>query len=608
MRPHRSSVPVFLMISAASGIFLQKWMLDADVHIYNIHLLVFSVLIVRWFFVSYLAKSQVRRKLTFVLWFLGCSLITGLSFLNAEQAQRRVDSRIIHTCLHSHAQVLVIHSKPKYAQSDLLRAQLLGGNTIDPGSPLQTLYVDLKLDEGISLNPGDTIARIGALHSIGGPVNPGEFNYAEYMKNKHVYFRGALHADDFRVLSAGSGNWQTMIFRWRIKLLKRLDYVTRQNEDAALLHTLLLGEKSSMSAEVKSAFRNSGASHLLAVSGMHVGLVYALLFILVGRLRVLGIPKRYLRLSLLPLIWVYAFLTGFGPSVIRAVFLITLLEVVRLTGRKVRPGNVLFICIFILLFAQPTLLFDLGFQLSDLATIGIIVFALPVLRSMNRIAKWIRFPLQLCVVSIEAQVMVAPLVIYHFNQFQWHFLLTNLVLTPIVTMVMYIGSALLVFGSFPFMGNMLSKALTYLRKVLEWSTENFAAMDAFVVTNIPFRQDWVFASLGFVLTSVVLVELFTGRQLMLKCLNWIIFEMVFMSLVEREVKHKPELLCFKTHQGQLDLLSIGAEVLWLEGDVSDEQQFVESTSAHWLQQGRIPEDVYDRLKFGLFVKTEKEEP
>ena len=83
--------------------------------------------------------------------------------------------------------------------------------------------------------------------------------------------------------------------------------------------------------------------------------------------------------------------------------------------------------------------------------------------------------------------------------------------------------------------------------------------------------------------------------------------MVFMSLVEREVRHEPELLCFKTHQGQLDLLSIGTEVLWLEGHVAEEQQFVESTSAHWFQQGRRPEDVYDRLKFGLVVKTEKAE-
>lgn len=582
-------------------------MLDADVHIYNIHLFVFSVLIVGWFFVSYLAKSQVRRKLTFVLWMLGCVLITGFSCFNAGQVERTIDPELLRAVLSSDSQVLVMHSRPKYADKHHVRMQLLGANTIDPGSQLQTLYVDLKLDEGISLNPGDTITRYGSLHSLGGMVNPGEFDYAEYMKKKHVFFRGALNVDNFQLVSVGSRNWQTMIFRLRIKLLKRLDHVTRQKKDAALLHALLLGEKSSMNAEVKSAFRNSGASHLLAVSGMHVGLVYALLFILVGCLRVLGIPKRYLRLSLLPLIWVYAFLTGFGPSVIRAVFLITLLEIVRLTGRKVRPANVLYICIFILLFAQPTLLFDLGFQLSALATIGIIVFGLPLIRPMNRFPKWIRFPLQLCVVSMTAQLMVSPLVLFHFNQFQWHFLLTNLVLTPIVTVVMYLGSALLVFGSFPFMGSMLSKALTFMRKVLEWSTENFAAMDAFVVTNIPFRQDWVFASLGFALTLVVLVELFTGRQLMLKCLNWIIFEMVFMSLVEREVRHEPELLCFKTPQGQLCLLSLGTEVHWLEGNVPDEQQFVEATSAHWLQQGRRPEDVYDGLKFGLLLKTEKEE-
>lgn len=595
------------MISAASGIFLQKWMLDADVHIYNIHLLVFSVLIVGWFFVCYLAKSQVRRKLTFVLWMMGCILITGFSCFNAEQVERTIDPELLRVVLCSDSQVLVMHSRPKYADPRLVRMQLLGANTIDPGTELQTLFVDLKLDTGISLNPGDTIARNGSLYAFGGPVNPGEFDYASFMGKKHVYFRGALHYDNYHLLRNRSRNWKTTLSRLRINLLQRLDEVTTQKEDAALLHALLLGEKSSMNAEVKSAFRNSGASHLLAVSGMHVGLVYALLFIFVGRLRVLGIPKRYLRLSLLPLIWVYSFLTGFGPSVIRAVFLITLLEVVRLTGRKIRPANVLFICIFVLLFAQPTLLFDLGFQLSALATIGIIVFGLPLIRPMNRFPKWIRFPLQLCVVSMTAQLMVSPLLLFHFNQFQWHFLLTNLVLTPIVTVVMYLGSALLVFGSFPFMGSMLSKALTFMRKVLEWSTENFAAMDAFVVTNIPFRQDWVFASLGFALTLVVLVELFTGRQLMLKCLNWIIFEMVFMSLVEREVRHEPELLCFKTHQGQLDLLSIGTEVLWLEGHVAEEQQFVESTSAHWFQQGRRPEDVYDRLKFGLVVKTEKAE-
>ena len=565
MRPHRSSVPVFLMISAASGIFLQKWMLDADVHIYNIHLLVFSVLIVGWFLVSYLAKSQVRRKLTFVLWMLGCVLITGFSCFNAGQVERTIDPELLRAVLRSDSQVLVMHSRPKYADPRLARMQLLGANTIDPGSQLQTLYVDLKLDEGISLNPGDTIARYGSLHSLGGMVNPGEFDYAEYMKKKHVFFRGALNVDNFQLVSVGSRNSQTMISRLRIKLLKRLDHVTRQKKDAALLHALLFGEKSSMNAEVKSAFRNSGASHLLAVSGMHVGLVYALLFIVVGRLRVLGIPKRHLNLSLLPLIWVYAFLTGFGPSVIRAVFLITLLEIVRLTGRKVRSANVLFICIFILLFAQPTLLFDLGFQLSALATIGIVVFGLPVMRPMNRIPKWIRIPLQLCVVSIAAQIMVFPLVVFHFNQFQWQFLLTNLVLTPIVTVVMYLGSALLFFGTLPFIGSMLSKSLTLIRKVLEWLIENFATMDAFIVANIPFQKEWMLASVVLTITIVVLVELFAGRQLLLRCIQWMVLEMVFIGLVEREDQHAPVLLSFNTSAGRLIMLTLGPDVYWLDG-------------------------------------------
>jgi len=614
MRPHRSAVPVFLMISAAVGIFLQREILNEQVRIYQVRiyniclwLLAFAVLIAGWFFVSYLAAPKIRRKLTFVLWFLGCILITALSCINASQTQRRVDPRLLHKFLHSHSQVLVIHSKPKYAQPDLVRAQLLGGNTIDPGSPLQTLYVDLKLDEGISLNPGDTIARIGALRSIGGPVNPGEFNYAEYMKKKNVYFRGALHGDGFRLLNAGSGSWQTMIFRWRIKLLKHLDHVTRQQEDAALLHALLLGEKSSMNAEVKSAFRNSGASHLLAVSGMHVGLVYAILFIVVGRLRVFGIPKQHLNLSLLPLIWVYAFLTGFGPSVIRAVFLITLLEVVRLTGRKVRPSNVLFTCIFVVLFAKPTLLFDLGFQLSALATIGIVVFALPVLRSMNRIAKWIRFPLQLCVVSIAAQVMVAPLVIFHFNQFQWHFLLTNLVLTPLVTVVMYLGSALLALGTSPLMGGILSRALSVLRQVLEHITEKFAAMNPFIETNIPFKCDWMTALIALTLTIVILFELRIGRKLFLACIHWVMLEMVVISLVERNIQSKPELLGFRTSQGRLSLLSVGRDVYWLHGVLPDKRQFVESTSSYWLQQGKRPQDVYDHLKLGLEMKNRNEE-
>jgi len=604
MRPHRSAVPIFFMLSVASGILVQRVLVDHAV--YRKYLLLAAVIA----FISFggfclanVSSFRVRRKLRNLLWFLGSIGMMTISFLNAQLTTADVEADLIKEIAKSDIQVLVVHSRPRYSDPGMFRMQIMGTNKTSSNSAFQPVLAELKVERGSDIQIGDTLLHNGQLRTFDRTVNPGQFDYGSYMKKKKVYFKGRLQKRDFLVIRSNDPAVSPRIHQWRWELLSSIEEYTIDRRDASLLQALLLGEKSTLDEHIKAAFRDSGTSHLLAVSGMHVGLVYLLMFLVIGEIRFLGITGKQIDLSLIPLIWLYALLSGFGPSVLRAVLLITFVQLVRLTGRKVRPSNVLFSCVMLLLIAHPGLMFELGFQLSVLATIGIMVFALPVVRSISSLPKWCRIPLQLCVVSLAAQIMVLPLTLFHFNQIQLHFLISNLLLTPLVTLVMYAGIALMVLGPVPILGELLARLLSWLSAALLWTADRLASMDGYILNDIPFKRDWVLASLILSLGVVVIIELFSGREVILKVLQWTLLEWIGTSYMQKEMKTTPNLLRVELEEGHVTYMICHHQVYWLDGIRPNQSQFFEATSKYWLQNGQKPRQVFASIKYLNCSKT-----
>lgn len=281
-----------------------------------------------------------------------------------------------------------------------------------------------------------------------------EFDYARYLMRKGISATGYVASGKWTLLSS-CGRGQSISFplqsneinilyfknianSYREKLLTLYRKLGFDGDELAVLSALTAGDKTELSESVRESYSIAGASHILALSGLHIGLLYALLFYILKPVAQKSRVGRCVRAVLLfVLLWAFAFFTGFSPSVVRSVTMFSLLAFANIFGRQPFSLNTLAATAWIMLFCNPVWLFDVGFQLSFIAVTSILLIQPPVYRLFtikNRIGKYIW---GLMSVSIAAQFGTAPLVMFYFSRFSTHFLLTNLVVIPLVTLILY---------------------------------------------------------------------------------------------------------------------------------------------------------------------------
>ena len=221
-----------------------------------------------------------------------------------------------------------------------------------------------------------------------------------------------------------------------------------------IVAAMTLGEKKGISKEVRKTFSASGGAHILALSGMHLGILFMILTFLLP-------TKKWPKISVLTelfAIWAFVFLIGFQPSLVRAAVMLTIYSIARLLSRNTRRMDVLAFTAALLLVISPQWLFDVGFQMSFAAVTGILLLYGPIFRFLTYREKesgqpsvWITCRrvlfdgiVGLVVISFTAQLGVAPLVAYYFGNFPTYFLLTNFIVTPAAFLIIALAIGMLV--------------------------------------------------------------------------------------------------------------------------------------------------------------------
>ena len=273
----------------------------------------------------------------------------------------------------------------------------------------------------VSLKPGDELlfrARI-------------EENYARYLYYDGISGTAYVPANAWkRTGSEGLDDWKTSALRVREWLIGKYRQWGIGEEELPVLSALTLGYKGDLDKETREAYSVAGIAHVLALSGMHIGIIWFLLRWLKGGL-------------VIPLLWGFAFIVGLEPSVVRAVVMCMLMELGRLSGSKVFSMNTLSITAFFMLLYHPFYLFDVGFQLSFVAVASIMFFYPLLFAFLSFKKKMARWTWSVLCVSMAAQLGTAPLVMYYFSNFSVYFLMTNLVASVLVPFIIY-GAILLV--------------------------------------------------------------------------------------------------------------------------------------------------------------------
>ena len=297
--------------------------------------------------------------------------------------------------------------------------------------------LQIRLNSGIEAGGyGDRILVTGRLRSPQPARNPGGFDARTYYASRGVYaLMSVRDAAGYRVtLRNRSISWQTAVIDPLRRSIDQSIDRTMRGDSAALLRGILLGERQQLPEDLIDTFRTIGLAHILAVSGLHVGLitlvVYTLLF-------VLRLPRHLVAAGTLGVLILYAFITNLTPSVIRATIMAGLFLVGRQMDRQTDTVNILAVAAIVILLIWPSALFDLSFQLSFLATYAIITGyprlkeLLPerLSRSEKWWARWLRDGL---LVSVAAQLGTLPVVAGTFNQVSWMSAAANLFIGPLV--------------------------------------------------------------------------------------------------------------------------------------------------------------------------------
>lgn len=318
--------------------------------------------------------------------------------------------------------------------------------------------------------PGDLIIVKGFAHPIKPSMNPGVFDYRAYLEGQNIFMADFVTAEDWIVYGK---KFRMDVFDYAyIAQATCADIIRKYIDDPqaeGILLALVLGLKTGIDDSLQEAYATAGVIHILAVSGLHVGIIYSVLLLCLRWLR----RKRLVFAPIcLVVLWAFAFITGLSPSVMRAATMFSFIVVAKAWGRETNIYNTIAASAFFLLLINPYFLQSVGFQLSYLAVLGIVFLYpkfYPLVYFKSRIADEIW---KLMCVSLSAQLAVFPLTTYYFNQFPLYFLLANIVLVPAAFVMLSMGLALLASSFIPplatMAGNLLNFIVSYLNHFVFW--------------------------------------------------------------------------------------------------------------------------------------------
>ena len=287
---------------------------------------------------------------------------------------------------------------------------------------------------------GDRLSFVGTIRNPDGPKNPGEFDYKEFLRINGIQHVTFIPKGSWVLLGSTNRNpFFSIAGKARRYLLKALSENNLDDRNYAVAAAILLGYDNLMDPELEQNFVSAGAMHILCVSGLHVGVVYLVINFLLGFMKKSQFQVWLKALILLLFIWSYALLTGLAPSVQRASVMISILIVGNALGRGRDSFNTLAVSAVLLLVFDPLLLFNVGFQLSYSAVIGILFFYQPIYRKFYTKNYILDKIWSVSVISLAAQLGTFPLAAHYFHFFPTYFWLTNILIFPLSFVIIGLG-------------------------------------------------------------------------------------------------------------------------------------------------------------------------
>ena len=382
-----------------------------------------------------------------------------------------------------------------------------------------------------------------------GAKNPYQFDYASYVKHQGIYHEINSKYSEILKLEKVAPSIKGYAEQLRNYCVYKLAQTNIAHKQLAVIQALVLGQKSALDKQLYQSYAAAGAIHILAVSGLHVGILYAILLVLFAPVTRLKKGEVIRSVFIVLLLWCYALFTGLSTSVCRAVTMFSFFAFAQSLGRKTSTINTLSLSFICLLFYNPLYLFQVGFQLSYLAVLSIITIQPKPSSYYTPSNKLAEILWNTTTVTIAAQIGLGPLTIYYFNQFPGLFFITNTIVLPLLGVILSIGFVVVFLGCLNILPVSIAKIyggiITLLNDFITW----VAAQDAFLFKEIYFPSPLLCISYGVIICVFWLCRKWNFKNLVL-CLGSFAIAVGFLTM--RKVYPTPEhLVVFHKHQQTL---------------------------------------------------------
>ncbi len=414
------------------------------------------------------------------------------------------------------------------------------------GSLIQCYFQ--KNSSSKSLRHGDVIILKCRINNPSPPMNPYEFDYSQFLSRKGIYYTAYVDSLSWTNTGSVKRNIFSMLSgELRFKMLSMLKRNGMHSDDYAVAAAILLGYDDGMDFDLRQNYVRAGAMHILCVSGLHVGIIYLVFNALLGLL-IKGRKSRWINSGLLlAVIWFYAFLSGLSPSVGRASLMLSVVIIGNMLNRSKDTINSIAASAVLLLVFDPMLLYDVGFQLSYAAVLGIVIFH----KHINNLFYFNNyFPdkvWEITALAISAQLATFPLAVYYFHFFPTWFWLSNLFTFPLSFAVIICGFAFIVFSWVPYLGilfghilSVVVLALNYLIDAVKYMP--LSGVDGIYLSGV--RLVLIYLALAY--AYYVFIDLKFNR---LKVLLGVVVVFLFVGLFERVVQREDSftVFCVRKH-------------------------------------------------------------
>ncbi len=367
-----------------------------------------------------------------------------------------------------------------------------------------TLLASTKKDSQLLRYKVDDILHYwGPIRPVSPPANPHQFAYDKYMATQGVYDQIQLKAENILKRSKGLNSLRGKAASFQSFILGALERTSIENKELGVLQAILLGQRNNLDATVYENYKNAGAAHILAVSGLHIGILLLLLQALLKPLKAIRHGSFIILGLVVFVLWSYAFFTGLSPSVVRAVTMFSFVAYALFLNRPTSIVNILALSVFAILLFYPMFLFQVGFQMSYAAVFAI-VWIYPVLMKLWNPRHWfLKRGWQLFAVSLAAQAGVLPISIFYFHQFPGLFFLSNILIVPFLGILLGLGLLVIILSAINMLPNSIALFYNLLLKTMNDLVQWVGEQELFLFEEL--SMDAVTLILGYILLYFVVI-------------------------------------------------------------------------------------------------------